>query len=208
MLRIVLQLLCESSYRSAFFIATRYIRPELLMAVVYLCVWVDPLIFGEHTFEGLSWGLWLEFLMAHAHTGTAVVGLAVPVSKPSGKIAMMLMSMFYLMFVIALSMALGSIITVVMFVILSVKRITMPNNTGLAQEILYAFFKVMLFLVTAALGAGIAQFIPADTTGINGIDKGAEIVPAWGVCYFVALYFYEEKMASKFFKTDLRPVTS
>jgi hypothetical protein len=113
------------------------------------------------------------------------------------------MSVFYLVFVVAISFALGSVLTVVFFVILSIKRITMPNETDLTKEILYAFLKVMLFLLTAAVGAGMAAIIPADVA-IESIEKGGEMVPAWGVCYFIALYYYENKVAQKFFRRELK----
>jgi hypothetical protein len=195
-----LSLLTNSAYASVFAFLSRYVRPELMLAGLYTCLWIDPWWFGEKTFTGLSWGLWLEFIMAHAHTAMAVVSMAVTVSKPSGKIAVGVMSLFYLLFVGAVSFATGSLLTVIMFIVLSTKRITMPAiNVDFVKEGLYAFFKVMIFLLTAGLGAGIAVALPADVLGMEGVGEGAENVPAWGVCYFTALYFYEDKIAKKYF---------
>ena len=207
MIKIALALFREAGYRTSFIFLSRYVRPELIMAVLYLCVWIDPFMFGENTFDGLSFGLWLEFVLSHAHTGMAVVSLAFPRSRRSGQFALMVVSGFYLLFVGAISFAMGSVLTFVLFLILSIKRITMPlENVNLIREILYAFFKVMIFLLTAGLGAGIAFLLPADIQGMVVSGEGAEIVPAWGVCYFVALYFYEDKIAKKYFFADRRNI--
>jgi hypothetical protein len=203
MFKIAIALFREAGYRTSFMFLSQYVRPELIMAAIYLCVWIDPLLFGEKTFDGLSFGLWLEFILGHAHTGTAVVSLAFPPTRRSGQLAVAVMSGFYLLFVGAISFAMGSELTFVLFLLLSIKRITMPlQNINLIKEVLYAFFKVMIFLLTAALGAGIAFFLPADIQGMEVSGEGAEIVPAWGVCYFVALYFYEDKIAKKYIFTD------
>jgi hypothetical protein len=203
MVKAALVLLRESSYRSAFGILATYVRPELIMAGLYAAIWVDPLVFGQKTFEGLTWGLWLEFVLAHAQTGTAVVSMLVPRSTVMARIALTAMSLFYLIFVGAVSFALGSILTVVMFVILSIKRITnVSGQTDFMKEVLYAFFKVMIFLLTAAIGAGIGKLIPADVSGMELSGEGNEIVPAWGVCYFIAQFFYEDKIARKHFRNE------
>jgi hypothetical protein len=192
----------ETATRSSFYFMSRYVRPELLMAALYAVLWVDPLLLGQKTFEGLTWGLFLEFVFAHAHTGTAVVSMAFPPSTPKGKIAVTVISVFYLIFVTGLSIALGSVITFILFLILSVKRITAPQGkTDFAKEIMYAFFKVMIFVLTGSIGAGLGFLLPADLSDFVQADGSAAIIPAWGTCYFVALYFYEDFFSKKYAET-------
>jgi hypothetical protein len=76
------------------------------------------------------------------------------------------------------------------------------DHVNIIKEVLYAFFKVMVFLLTAGLGAGIATVLPADIQGMEVTGEGGENVPAWGVCYFAALYFYEDKIAKKYIFTN------
>ncbi|GHN03267.1 hypothetical protein WSM22_47560 [Cytophagales bacterium WSM2-2] len=195
----IFQLFNEVVRKSVFTFTSKYTRPELLMAGMYLILWQDSMFMGEKTMNGLMWGMFMEFALAHAHTGTAVVGLVFPANRPSGRVALVVISLFYLLFVAGISFAQGSILSALLFILLSVKRIFMPAaNTDFFKEILYAFFKVMIFLLSGAAGFLLAKIVPADIPNV-GTQTGAEAVPAWGVCYFISLYFYENKMRSVLF---------
>jgi|GEM_PF-7049219 len=193
----IFNLFSEVVRKSIFTFLSRYTRPELLMAGMYLVLWQDPMFMGEKTMNGLMWGMFMEFALAHAHTGTAVVSLVFPPTRPSGKVAVALISLFYLIFVAGISFVQGSILSALLFILLSIKRLTMPAGTDFFKEIFYAFFKVMIFLLSGAVGFLIAKVLPADIPNV-GTQVGAESVPAWGVCYFISLYFYENKMSLLF----------
>ena len=60
-------------------------------------------------------------------------------------------------------------------------------------------FKMTIFYRSAR--TGIAFFLSADIRGMAVSGEGAEIVPAWGVCHFVVLYFYEDKMVKTYIFT-------
>ena len=199
MANVFVSLFRETATRSSFYFMSRYVRPELLMAALYAILWVDPFLLGQKTFDGLTWGLFLEFVFAHAHTGTAVMSMAFPPTTQKGKIVLTVISVFYLMFVTALSVALGSVLTFILFLILSVKRITAPQGkTDFVKEAGYAFFKVMIFLVTGAIGAGLGFLFPADVGDFVKAEENAAMIPAWGTCYFVAVYFYEDFFSRKY----------
>jgi hypothetical protein len=155
------------------------------------------ILWGERTLNGLMWGLFLEFALAHAHTGTSIVSMLFPTTRLSGKIAVASISLFYLIFVGSISLAKGSILSAVLFILLSIKRVTMPiGKVDLFREIFYAFTKVMIFIASGGIGFLIGKVFPADIANAPG-QKGAEVIPAWGVCYFAGMYFYEKYFEKK-----------
>jgi hypothetical protein len=177
--------------KTVFTFLTRYLYPELLTASLYLAIWFDPYFLGEKGFQGLSIGLWLDFVFNHAQVGTSLTGLFFKPNSAKKKIAVGVVSAFYLLFVGGLSVALGSYLTAIVFIVLSVKRILDKEQSDLFKQVGYSFARVMVLLLAGLAGYLISRILPSPVDDIPTIEKGAEMVPAWGLIYFVSLHFFE-----------------
>jgi hypothetical protein len=174
-----------------FRVFSKYFYPELMMVALYAVLWVDPALLGEKGFQGLSIGLWLEFAIAHAKTGLGVVSVVFPPNKTSGKFAIGCVGVFYFLFVGGLCFVTGNVITAIAFVLLCIKRIAgYHGDEQVVKEIGFSFARVMWLMIASALGYVVALALPAEIENLPG-EKGAEMVPAWGVVYFTGLHFFE-----------------
>jgi len=197
-MNILLQLGRELGKRSFFYALTRFVRPELIMACLYIAIWIDPLVFGLASFQGFRFGIGIEFILAHSQVFIAMLILKYPVDSKKGKLITALLSFIYLLFVAGISFAMGTWLTTIFFLILTIKRITTPqNDTDIGMQMWYSFFKLMIMVLAAGLAAILAYFIPAQISGILEITEGGEVIPAFGVCYFVGIYFYEKHFVEK-----------
>jgi len=180
--------------RYIFILFSRFIPAELMMAALYLYMWV---INGYD--EGLQFGLLMEFVVAHAHGFTALSATMFPTSTLRGKGIMALVSFVYLLFVIGVAFAQNNILAVFSFVILSIKRITQPvGEVNMANEIFYGVLKVGIFLVTGFIGF-ILHAVVSDSD-ISETKKLEDIAPICCFIYFMALFVFEYRVAPKFLK--------
>lgn len=170
---------------------SKYFYPELMMVALYAVLWVDPAMLGEKGYQGLSIGLWLEFVLAHAKTTLGVVGWFFPPKKTSRKFALGCVSIFYFLFVGGICYVTGNPITAIAFVVLCAKRMNgYHGDEEMAKEIGISFGKAMWLVVAGGLAFLIASVFPAPIENLPG-EKGAEMTPAWGVVYFMGLHFFE-----------------
>jgi hypothetical protein len=116
-------------------------------------------------------------------------------TKTSGKFAIGCVGVFYFLFVGGLCWVTGNVVTAIAFVLLCIKRIAgYHGDEQVMKEIGFSFGRVMWLMIAGALGYGVAWVLPADIENGPG-EKGAEMVPAWGVVYFVGLHFFERYVA-------------
>src|SRR6185436_13983586 len=173
---------------------------ELLAASMYLAIWFDPYFLGEKGFEGLSIALWLDFVFNHAQVGTSIASIFFKPGSTKQKVAVGIASSFYLLFVGGISIATGSYLTAIIFIILSIKRIlNSGREDGMIMQLGYSFSRIMILLVCALAGYLLALVLPSPVGDIDFIKKGAEMVPAWGLVYFVSLHFFERWLERKNF---------
>lgn len=182
---------------AAFRFLGRFIYPELIMVGLYSVMWIEPDTLGEKGITGLTMGLWLEFVFAHAGTALGVFGMFFPPKKTSGKVVLGCVSVFYFLFVGAVCYITGNVVTAIAFVVLCVKRVGgNQKEHELLREVGYSFGKVIWLVLAGALGYLVALVLPAPIENAPG-QTGAEMTPAWGVVYFLGLHFIERYVAKK-----------
>ena len=59
------------------------------------------------------------------------------------------------------------------------------------SEVLQSFLKAMALILAGGLGYVVASIWPAPIDDLPG-EKGSNMIPAWGVIYFVMLFFLEK----------------
>ncbi|HEY0652808.1 MAG TPA: hypothetical protein VGD65_06760 [Chryseosolibacter sp.] len=185
-----LSLVKQIARHTVFNYVSRFVPSELILAGSYLAIWIDPVYFGRDGFYGLSVGLFIEGLFTHAQALKA--GVSMLFSGIHRKFALIGMSLFYLIFVGAISFATGNIFTTLLFVWLSIKRIMASDQqSDMMEESLYSFGKIMVLILSCGIAVAIEGVHPLKTEGMDGFITRPGAVPPWGVIYFTTLFLAE-----------------
>lgn len=181
------QILRSLFYGLGFNLLTRLCPPELLMLGIYLSSFIYSLIATTKTpssfTEGLIWGLWIEFILAHAAVGVAIAR-SLATKRLTKILCIVFSSLFYFAFILALVIATNAYWVGVVFLYLTFHRIKeayQGKSQNLVQEIAVGFAKNMILLLSGGLAIGIAAVL--------NLGYEYQKFLMWGVGYFTVLYF-------------------
>lgn len=179
-----------NSFGKGYFLshATRIIHPELLSGLLFLGVFAGSPWLDWSFVESTSDGVIVEFLMIHANIGITGTQYATQNSKSAKKI-MLLVSGFYMLFVLAVSLALGNYWLALCFTYLTWNRIEEPTRAevrpGMISEVFVTFARFAVYMLAAVVGAGIGTYLGADDTFK---------MLGWGTTYYLAMFLLRNKM--------------
>ncbi len=184
---------------------SRFLPGDYIMIGTFILTWIIPdkmMLLDKNIVNGLSVGMFFQFLFGHASVGLGVAG---QISEKRSVTVMALtgFGLFYFIFFAAFAYATGSYLIVAIFIFTFFQNLQMQNTiTGdskkkadrMLQLILIPFISVMILLLSS-----ISLLVPVPKLGfsqiafdfseftVRGEPNHPESIMFWGIIYYIMM---------------------
>ena len=189
---------------------SRFLPGDYIMMATFIITWIIPdkmMLLDKNIVNGLSLGMFFQFLFGHASVGLGVAG-QVSSRRSVAIIALAGTGLFYSMFFAAFAYATGSYFIVVIFIYTFFQNLQLQKTNGsgakkpdrMIELILIPFISVMILLLSS-----ISLLIPVPKLGfanllhidfseftVRGEPNHPESIMFWGIIYYTMLIQFKK----------------